>query len=111
MKTAFNATRLAIAAFIIPYIFAYNNAMLFVNTTPFQVIQVVISSFIGMFLVASGLMGFMIRDLNWPARLIAIAGGLCLIIPGTVTDLTGLGVLVILLAIQFWQNKKIAIAK
>jgi len=111
MKTAFNATRLAIAAFIIPYIFAYNNAMLFVNTTPFQVIQVIISSFVGMFLVASGLMGFMTRDLNWTARLVAIAGGLCLIIPGTVTDLTGLGVLVVLLAIQWWQGKKIAVAK
>ena len=111
MKTAWNATRLAIAAFIIPYIFAFNNSMLFVNTSAFEVVQVVISSFIGMFLVASGLMGFMIRDLNWPARIIAIAGGLCLIIPGTVTDLTGLGVLIVLLAIQFWQNKKIAVVK
>ena len=111
MKTAWNATRLAIAAFIIPYIFAFNNAMLFVNTTPFEVIQVIISSFVGMFLVASGLMGFMTRDLNWPARLIAIAGGLCLIIPGTVTDLTGLAVLAVLLAFQWWQGKKIAVAK
>ena len=108
MKTAWNATRLAIAAFIIPYIFAYNNAMLFVSTTPFEVVQVVISSFIGMFLVASGLMGFMTRDLNWIMRIVAVIGGLCLIIPGTVTDLTGLGVLVLLLAIQWWQGKKIA---
>jgi len=53
----------------------------------------------------------MTRDLNWTARLVAIAGGLCLIIPGTVTDLTGLGVLVVLLAIQWWQGKKIAVAK
>ena len=116
MKTAFNATRLAIAAFIIPYIFAYNNAMLFVNIgsgweAVMTVAQVVLSSFVGMFLVSSGLMGYMIRDLNWPARLISIAGGLCLIIPGTVTDLTGLAVLVILLAIQFWQNKKVAVIK
>ena len=111
MRTAWNATRLAIAAFIIPYIFAFNNAMLFVNTTPFEVVQVIISSFIGMFLVASGLMGYMIRDLNWPARLIAIAGGLCLIIPGTPTDLTGLAVLILLLAFQLWQNKKVAVAK
>ncbi len=111
MKTAFNATRLAIAAFIVPYIFAFNNAMLFVDTTAFEVVQVVISSFIGMFLVASGLMGYMIRDLKWPARLISIAGGLCLIIPGTVTDLTGLAVLVVMLAVQFWQNKKIAVAQ
>jgi len=111
MKTAFNATRLAIAAFIVPYIFAFNNAMLFVNTTPFEVVQVVISSFVGMFLIASGLMGFMTRDLNWPMRLICIAGGLCLIIPGTPTDLTGIAVLVVMLAIQWWQSKKLVAAK
>ena len=106
MKTAWNATRLAIAAFIIPYIFAFNNAMLFIDTTPFEVVQVVITSFIGMFLVASGLMGFMLKDLNWPMRIVAIAGGLGLIIPGTVTDLMGVGVLAVLIAIQLMMGKK-----
>lgn len=105
MKTAWNATRLAIAAFIIPYIFAFNNAMLFIDTTPFEVIQVIITSFIGMFLVASGLMGFMLKDLNWPMRLICIAGGLCLIIPGTVTDLMGIGVLAVMIVIQMLGKK------
>ncbi len=111
MKTAFNATRLAIAAFIVPYIFAFNNAMLFINTTPFEVVQVVISSFVGMFLISSGLMGYMTRDLNGIMRTICVIGGLCLIIPGTVTDVAGIAVLVIMLAIQWWQGKKIAIAK
>ena len=64
-----------------------------------------------MFLVASGLMGYMTRDLNWPMRLICIVGGLCLIIPGTVSDVIGIAVLVSMLAIQFWQNKKIAVAQ
>ena len=106
MKTAWNATRLAIAAFIIPYIFAFNNAMLFIDTTPFEVVQVVATSFIGMFLVASGLMGYMLKDLNWPMRIISVAGGLCLIIPGTVTDLMGVGVLAIMIAIQMVMDKK-----
>ena len=111
MRTAFNATRLAIAAFIVPYIFAYNNAMLFVNTTPFEVVQVIISSFVGMFLVASGLMGFMTRDLNGILRAVCVIGGLCLIIPGTVTDLTGIAILIVMLAIQWWQGKKVVVAK
>ena len=110
MKTAWNATRLAIAAFIIPYIFAFNNAMLFIDTTPFEVVQVVITSFVGMFLVASGLMGFMLKDLNWPMRLICIAGGLCLIIPGTVTDLIGLGTLAVMIAIQMMGKKTAKLA-
>ena len=110
MKTAWNATRLAIAAFIIPYIFAFNNAMLFIDTTPFEVIQVIITSFIGMFLVASGLMGYMLKDLNWPMRLICIAGGLCLIIPGTVTDLMGVAVLAVMILIQMMGRKTFKMA-
>ncbi|MBO5339835.1 MAG: TRAP transporter permease [Oscillospiraceae bacterium] len=110
MKTAFNATRLAIAAFIVPYIFAFNNAMLFINTSPIEVVQVIITSFVGMFLISSGLMGYMIRDLNAVLRVICVAGGLALIIPGTVTDLIGIGILVVMLAIQWWQNKKIVTA-
>ena len=105
MKTAFNATRLAIAAFIIPYIFAFNNAMLFIDTQWYEVVQVVVSSFIGMLLIASGLMGYMFRDLKWPARLIGIVGGLCLIYPGLITDLIGIGVLVALVLLQMMGKK------
>ncbi len=110
MKTAFNATRLAIAAFIVPYIFAFNPAMLFINTGAFEVVSVVISSFIGMFLIASGLMGYMIADLNVIYRIVAVVGGLGLVIPGTVTDLIGLGVLAVLLLLQLAAKKKNAAA-
>lgn len=106
MKTAFNATRLAIAAFIVPYIFAFNNAMLFINTDPLDVILVIVTSFVGMFLISSGLMGYMLRDLNWPMRLVSIAGGLLLIYPGVATDLIGVAVLVVMLAVQMMMGKK-----
>ena len=82
----------------------------YLHRDPFEVVQVIISSFIGMFLVASGLMGFMFKDLNWPMRLVCIAGGLCLIIPGTVTDLMGLGVLVVMIVIQKFLMKEHAVA-
>ena len=108
MKTAFNATRLAIAAFIIPYIFAFNNAMLFIDTQWYEVVQVIASSFIGMLLIASGLMGYMLRNLQWPARLIGIVGGLCLIYPGLITDLIGIGVLVVLVMLQMMGKKSSA---
>ncbi|MBO5727894.1 MAG: TRAP transporter permease, partial [Oscillospiraceae bacterium] len=76
-----------------------------------EVVQVIISSFVGMFLVASGLMGFMTRDLNGILRAVCVIGGLCLIIPGTVTDLTGIAILIAMLAIQWWQGKKVVTAK
>lgn len=106
MKTAFNATRLAIAAFIVPYIFAYNNAMLFIDTTPLQVVQVIITSCAGMFLLAAGLMGYMLRDLNWPVRFLSVIAGLMMIIPETVTDIAGIVILVALLVAQISMNRK-----
>ena len=96
MKTAFNATRLAIAAFIIPYVFAYNNAMIFVgdNVTALSVITITLSATLGMLSIAAGLMGYLTRDTNMLFRIILVAGGLLMIVPGTVTDLIGLAVLV-----------------
>ena len=106
MKTAFNASRLAIAAFLIPYIFAFNNALLFIDTTPIEVIMVTITSFVGMFLVSAGLMGYMLREMPMILRLVSVAGGLMLIIPGTITDVIGIALLVALLGSQVVQNKK-----
>ena len=106
MKTAVNATKLAIAAFIVPYIFAFNNAMLFIKTTPLDVVLVIITSTIGMLLIAIGMVGYFLRDANMILRLVCIAGGLLLIYPGTVTDLIGLGVLVAIFLLQKAQNAK-----
>ena len=53
MKTGINATKLAIAAFIVPYIFAFNPAMLLVDTNILQVVQIVITSLVGLFGIVS----------------------------------------------------------
>ena len=97
MKTAFNATRLAIAAFIVPYIFAFSPEMLFqfdegVSSAMMvvSVIQIVITSLLGIFGVAASLNGFLYRPINPLLRVVLAVGGLCMMIPGTVTDLIGL---------------------
>ena len=106
MKTAVNATKLAIAAFLVPYIFAFNNAMLFINTKPLDVISVVISSTLGMLLIAIGMVGYFLRDTNMLVRLGCVAGGLLLVYPGTVTDLNGLAVLVAVFLLQKAENAR-----
>jgi len=111
MKTALQATKLAIGAFIVPYIFALNPAMLFVDTTAGEVILIVITSLIGMFGVASGLEGYMFRTAAWWERLMAVAGGLLLIYPGLVTDMIGLALVGLVVVIQLLEkrhDKKIA---
>ncbi|MDD4843221.1 MAG: TRAP transporter permease [Anaerotignum sp.] len=106
MKTAFNATKLAIAAFIIPYVFAYNEALLFINTTPLQVIQVVATSFVGMFAISGGMMGYMLRDLNPILRIISIGCGLMLIYPSLGTDILGILAIGAIVAMQLIANKR-----
>ncbi len=108
MKTAWNATRLAIAAFIIPYIFAFNNEMIFVgdDVTVWSVASITISATLGMLSIASGLMGYLIHDLKWISRIALIAGGLLMIIPGTASDLAGFAVLAAIFVLQTIENKK-----
>ena len=97
MKTGVNATRLAIAGFIIPFIFAMSPSMLLVDTTWYDLVLITVTSVIGMYGVTVGLSGFSAREretganlrIGYLQRFIAIAGGLLLIYPGIVTDIAG----------------------
>ena len=101
MKTGFNATKLAIAAFIVPYIFAMNPSMLFIGTTAFDVVSIAVTSVAGLFGVASALNGYLYRPINPIFRVLLVAGGLCMMIPGAVTDLIGV---VLVAAIVLFQR-------
>ena len=90
MKTAFNASRLAIAVFIVPYVFCYNPAMLLIDTMPLQVAQVAVTSFIGIFGVSAALEGYLMTNMSPLVRILMAAGGLMLIDPRTITDLVGI---------------------
>ena len=102
MKTAFNASKLAIAAFIVPYIFALNPAMLLIDTSAFEIVLLVVTSLVGMFGVASALNGFLLRRLDWPVRLLLAAGGLLMMDPQPLTDIIGFVLLGACLAWQKW---------
>ena len=95
MKTAFNATRLAIAAFIVPYIFAMNPAMLFEfdvtgAAAVLQVIQICVTSLLGIFGVAAALNGFLFKPMNIIFRVLMAVGGLCMLVPEPISDVVGL---------------------
>lgn len=105
MKTAFTATRLAIAAFIVPYIFALNPAMLFVDTVWYEVVLIVLSSVLGIFGVASGLSGHIVRSMHIWERALCIAGGLAMLYPGTLTDIAGLVLVGGVVALQMLTRK------
>lgn len=108
MKTGFNATKLAIAAFIVPYIFAFNPEMLFIDTVWYEVVQIVISSLIGLFGVAAALNGFLYCKINPLFRILLVAGGLSMMIPGTLTDVIGLAVVCGVILCQRAAAKRLA---
>ena len=110
MKTALNASRLAIAAFIVPYIFAFNPAMLFIDADVVQVVIIIVTSLVGLTGVAGGLEGYMVTNMNPIQRILAVVGGLCLIIPGTVTDLAGIAIVGASVVWQLADKKKRAAA-
>ena len=106
MKTALNASRLAIAAFLVPYVFALNPAMLFIDTVWYEVVLIVLSSFIGMISISVAMEGYLIHEVNPLGRILCAAGGLALLIPGTLSDLAGLVALAIVLVAQIIENKR-----
>ena len=106
MKTAFTASRLAIAAFIVPYMFAFNPAMLLIDTTVLSVIQMTITAVIGIFGVAAGMEGYCFAQMNIVIRLVEVCGGLMLIHPSLITDLCGLALVIGGLAFQYMLGRK-----
>ena len=106
MKTALTATKLAIGAFIVPYIFALNPAMLFIDTTVWEVILICVTSLIGIFGVSAALEGWLFHSMEWHERLLAVSGGLLLIYPGLASDLIGMGLMAIVLVLQALTHKK-----
>ena len=102
MKTGVTATKLAIAAFIVPYIFAYNPVMLFENVDGWwHVAQISVTAVMGLFGIAAALNGYLYRHIHWTLRLVLVAGGLCMMVPGTLTDVVGLA---LVLAVIFYQR-------
>lgn len=121
MKTALNATKLAIGAFIIPYMFVYNSKMLMINASALSVVMIIITAILGMFGISVALEGYGFNNTGFfynsrkgkatiiafdalERILFAIAGLLC-VIPETKTDIIGVSLLAVLIAYQLILKK------
>ena len=107
MKTAVNATKLAIAAFIVPYIFAFNPIMLFEgDASVFEMALVCVTALLGLFCIAAALNGYLFKKINPVLRIVLVVGGLCAMIPGIASDVVGIAVAVAVVAFQYLTAKK-----
>ncbi len=105
IRTGFNASRLAIAAFIIPYMFMFNPAMLMIDTNVWEIIWIGITALTGMVAIGGGLIGYWYKKLNWVERIISLIIGLMLVYPGGFVSAAGLGLFIAMIAYQFIINK------
>ncbi|MBR1886063.1 MAG: TRAP transporter permease [Schwartzia sp.] len=100
LKTGVNASKLAIAAFIIPYIFVLSPVILMIDATPLGLAQTLVTAMIGMIALSSSLIGHLVTDMNLWERAVLFAGGLLMIIPGAATDLGGLAIFALSILLQ-----------
>ncbi len=111
-KAGVQATKLAIAAFIIPYIFVFSPAVIWIDATPLLIIRIIITALIGMIGIAAGMTGWFSTRANVLERILFIAAGLMLIDPSFMTDVIGIGGISLLAAYQrFYKEKKVAAAQ
>ena len=101
MRTGVNAAKLAIAAFIVPYIFVLAPELLMINATPLTVFYSGLTAVIGMWGASISMVGFCQNLLNIFQRAMFLVGGICMIVPGEITDAVGIGLII---AAYFWQK-------
>ena len=108
MKTGVTSFKLALAGFLVPYIYVYNPMLLFIDVEPFYMAQAICTALIGVFLLAMFTIGYFKAHLAWYMRALAFVGAICLLIPGTMSDLFGLAVLGVIYVMQTAKAKKLA---
>jgi TRAP transporter 4TM/12TM fusion protein len=106
-KTGWSATRLGAVSYIVPFFFVYQPALLLMGPAN-KIIIATVTSLVGCYLLSSGLMGYLLKGLNWPQRIFMVAAGLLMILPGWKTDLLGIAISG---PIWFWQFMGLRAAK
>ncbi|GAB2553868.1 TRAP transporter permease [Gracilibacillus alcaliphilus] len=105
IRTGFNAAKLAIAAFIIPYMFVLNPTLLMMEGSYLDVAWAVITAVLGMLVIGASMIGFWYRKIHWTERIITLITGLLLIYPEGISDIIGLGIFIVLFIMQLLTRK------
>ncbi|WP_093073799.1 TRAP transporter permease [Salisediminibacterium halotolerans] len=107
MRAGVTAFKLAIAAFIIPYIFVYNPALLFVDAQLGTVVYLVITAVLGMAAVSGVMMNYFVYSFRWYERLLLFVAGIMLIYPENLTiEGSGFVLFIIIGAVQWFRKRR-----
>src|SRR5690625_1571907 len=111
IRTGVNASKLAIAAFIIPYMFVFQPELLMIDAGVLEITWALLTAILGMIGIGAGLIGYWYRSLGWLGRIISVVGGLCLMYPGLYTDVIGFAIFATMILYQFIKIKNNKLVK
>lgn len=106
MKTGFQSMRLALAGYVIPFMFVFNPALLLQDTTPVEAISVTLTAIFGVLMLAIAVEGHLMVNVPWFGRILFLVAGLTMMAPDTLTDLIGLAAGAVAIVIQAARAKK-----
>lgn len=106
LRTGVNASKLAIAAFIIPYMFVMSPELLMIDATAGGLIISVATALVGMVALSASLIGYLADHATGLERIVLFVGGLLMIKPGFVTDVIGIVVFAVIIMLQLRRKKK-----
>ena len=105
-KTGVNATKLAIAAFLIPYMFALNPKMIMIGGSFWEALPMVVTAILGLVGIGGGFIGYLNGPLSMPLRLLSFAGGICMVLPGAMTDILGAALVLAVVLLTWTMGRK-----
>ena len=99
MKTGWTAWTFALAGFLLPYMFVYNNSLLLMGPV-INIIFSVFTAMVGVICLGAGIIGYLLRKAPFHERLLLFAAAFLLIKPGVFTDVGGLLCVVVAVILQ-----------
>ena len=106
-KTGFVAFRLALAGFLVPFIFVYDNSLLLLNTTTYHAVEITLTAVVGIIFLGAGAIGYFVTQAKYYERAVFVAAALCLIVPGLATDTVGLGLGALAIGSQWIRRRNL----
>ncbi|MCT8139347.1 TRAP transporter permease [Anaerobacillus sp. CMMVII] len=105
MRTGFVSMKLAIAGFIVPYMFVFNKSLLLIDTTIMGGILVIITSVTGVMMLGTAAEGYFLTRMNWLFRIVLFAGAMLFMNPNFIQDIIGFTIIAVIIFLQ-WQKAK-----
>ncbi|SOB76448.1 TRAP transporter, 4TM/12TM fusion protein [Marinobacter sp. LV10R510-11A] len=110
METSVASFRIGIAAFIVPFMFFYNGALL-MEAGWFDIARALVTALFGVYMLSGGVLGWFGNvSASWVARLLLIGAALLMIAGGFVSDLAGIALAAIVFLMQRQRRGRLAAA-